>query len=101
MRGRQSQGCDGLVGWAKRSVPTVSPIGRMVVGTAHARLCPPYASASYGGRPHSVGRIATEMAFSLVPLICSTKGFAVSSYFMVLRMPSQSVAPLKAFGFSA
>ena len=34
---------------------------------------------------------------SLVPLICSTNGLAEISYFMVLRMPSQSVAPLKAF----
>jgi hypothetical protein len=39
---------------------------------------------------------AIETAFSLMPLTCSTKGLADSSNFMVLRMPSQSVAPLNA-----
>jgi len=47
---------------------------------------------------YSDGRIATDTASSLVPLTCSTNGLAEISYFMVLRMPSQSVAPLKAFG---
>src|SRR5258707_3401643 len=50
------------------------------------------------GCPYSVGRIAIEIELSLVPLTCSTNGLAESSYFMVLRMPSQSVAPLNAFG---
>ena len=50
---------------------------------------------------YSAGRIATDIEFSLVPLIWSTKGLAEISYFMVLRMPSQSVAPLKPFGFRA
>src|SRR5665213_2032553 len=50
---------------------------------------------------YSDGRIATEMASCLVPLISSTNGLAESSYFMVLRMPSQSVAPLKALGLRA
>ncbi|MGY3619021.1 hypothetical protein ACVJGD_005217 [Bradyrhizobium sp. USDA 10063] len=31
------------VGWAKRSVPTITSEMRMV-GTAQVRLCPPYAS---------------------------------------------------------
>ena len=48
---------------------------------------------------YSDGRIAIETESSLVPLICSTNGLAENSYFMVLRMPSQSVAPLKALGF--
>src|SRR5260221_9251478 len=47
---------------------------------------------------YSDGRIATDTESSLVPLTCSTNGLAEISYFMVLRMPSQSVAPLKAFG---
>src|ERR1700680_2627150 len=48
--------------------------------------------------PYSDGRIAIDTESSLVPLTCSTNGLAPISYFMVLRMPSQSVAPLKAFG---
>jgi hypothetical protein len=48
---------------------------------------------------YSDGKIAIDTEFSLVPLTCSTNGLAPISYFMVLRMPSQSVAPLKALGF--
>src|SRR5690242_15802111 len=48
--------------------------------------------------PHSEGRIATEICASFAPLTCKMNRLAASSYFMVLRMPSQSVAPLKAFG---
>src|SRR3979409_1557891 len=47
---------------------------------------------------YSDGRIAIDTESSLVPLTCSTNGLAPISYFMVLRMPPQSVAPLKAFG---
>src|SRR6185312_1894696 len=47
------------------------------------------------------GRIATDKALSLAPLISSTNGLAEISYFMVLRIPSQSVAPLKPLGFRA
>ena len=47
---------------------------------------------------YSDGRIAIEIEASLLPLTCSTNGLAEISYFMVLRMPSQSVAPLKAVG---
>ncbi len=47
---------------------------------------------------YSAGRIAIEIAFWAVPLTCSTNGAPDSWYFMVLRMPSQSVAPLKALG---
>src|SRR5487761_1967534 len=50
-------------------------------------------------RDHSTGRIAIETEFCLIPLTCSTNGRAEISYFIVLRMPSQSVAPLNAFGF--
>jgi hypothetical protein len=32
-----------FVGWAKRSVPTIHTDSRNMVGTAQARLCPPYA----------------------------------------------------------
>src|SRR5579871_1296920 len=49
---------------------------------------------------YSDGKIAIEIDSSLAPEICSTKGVAPSSYFMVLRMPSQSVAPLKPLGLS-
>src|SRR3981081_4103597 len=49
---------------------------------------------------YSDGRTAIDPESSLVPLICSTNGLAESSYFMVLRMPSQSVAPLKPLGFT-
>src|SRR5262249_4029881 len=45
-------------------------------------------------RPYSLGRIAIETELSFAPLIWSTKGSAESSYFIVFRMPSQSVAPL-------
>src|SRR5690349_703041 len=31
-----------IVGWAKRSVPTVPPQRGWMVGTAQGRLCPPY-----------------------------------------------------------
>lgn len=44
------------------------------------------------------GRIEIDSELFLAPLIWSTTGFSESSYFMVLRMPSQSVAPLKATG---
>ena len=60
-----------------------------LVDQVKAAVCP----------PQSAGRIAIETAFSLVPLTCSTNGPAESSYFMVLRIPSQSVAPLNAVGF--
>src|SRR3981081_109378 len=49
---------------------------------------------------YSDGRTAIDPESSLVPLICSTNGLAESSYFMVLRMPSQSVAPLNPLGFT-
>jgi hypothetical protein len=47
---------------------------------------------------YSAGRIAIEIVFSLLPETWSTKGLSANSYFMVLRMPSQSVAPEKALG---
>ena len=50
---------------------------------------------------YSDGKIATDKALSLAPLISSTNGPAGISYFMVLRMPSQSVAPLKPLGLRA
>ena len=54
---------------------------------------------SHARPAYSVGRIAIEIAFSLVPLIWSTNGLAERSNFTVFRMPSQSVAPLKALGY--
>src|SRR5215470_10665683 len=48
---------------------------------------------------HSEGRIAIEMELFFDPETCTTNGLAESSYFTVLRKPSQSVAPLKALGF--
>jgi hypothetical protein len=50
-------------------------------------------------RAYSAGKIAIETKLSLAPLTCTTNGCAESTYFMVLRMPTQSVAPLKALGF--
>lgn len=47
---------------------------------------------------YCAGRIAIDSEFSLAPLIWTTKGCADSSYFTDLRMPAQSVAPLKATG---
>ena len=49
---------------------------------------------------YSDGRIAIEIDTSLAPETWSRRGLAASSYFIVLRMPSQSVAPLKALGLS-
>ena len=73
--------------------------GRDIAGENHNRLgFPVKADVGLAGG-YSEGRIATEIEFSLVPLTCSTKGLAESSYFMVFRMPSQSVAPLKPLGF--
>src|SRR6185295_8735723 len=48
---------------------------------------------------YSAGRTAIEIESSLVPLTCTKNGAAESSNLTVLRMPSQSVAPLKALGF--
>jgi hypothetical protein len=73
---------------------------RDIAGRKHNRLTGPVkVTVCLPDGGYSAGRIATEIASSLVPLICSTNGLAASSNFMVLRMPSQSVAPLKAFGF--
>src|SRR5260221_2751263 len=38
-----------FVGWAKRSVPTISHSRKSMVGTARARLCPPYDSFARRG----------------------------------------------------
>src|SRR5712671_1063125 len=45
------------------------------------------------------GRTAIEIESSLAPLTCSTNDPSDSSNLRVLRMPSQSVAPLVALGF--
>src|SRR6185369_14227341 len=78
------------------------PIGLRPVGISHRKhnrlagrvkvtVCLPEA--------YSAGRIAIEIESSLVPLTCTKNGAAESSNLTVLRMPSQSVAPLKALGF--
>ena len=70
-------------------------VGRDIAGNNNNRL----RFRVKGSFVYSRGRIAIDTESSLAPLICSTNGLAEISYFMVLRMPSQSVAPLKAFGF--
>jgi hypothetical protein len=40
-------------------------------------------------------------SFAVTLLTCSSRGPGASSNFTTLRMPSQSVAPLKAAGYSA
>src|SRR6476620_6423770 len=65
------------------------------------RVAPKVCAALCALNGYSDGRIAMEIASSFIPLTCITTGLADNSYFMVLRMPPQSVAPLKALGLSA
>jgi len=44
MAGPDGDNGGGLVGWAKRSVPTIFIHHGKMVGTALPRLCPPYES---------------------------------------------------------
>lgn len=73
-------------------------VPRDIAGSDHNRLAEQVKGGFGPVRIYSLGRIEIDSELSLAPLIWSTKGLSESRYFMVLRMPSQSVAPLKATG---
>ena len=84
----------------RRSVPFPRAYGYQGFrGADNNRLAAPVKAACWSIFAYSEGRIAIEIELSLDPDTCRTNGLDESSYFMVLRMPSQSVAPLNAFGF--
>src|ERR1700743_1640744 len=88
--------CDGRKRCSVDSTGTYGPMD--IAGRDHNRMILRFKGEELSTFAYSDGRIAIEIALSLVPETCSTKGCAASSYFMVLRIPSQSVAPLNAFG---
>src|ERR1700733_13596438 len=92
LRARKSgveQGCD------RRKRRSAGPGGLRPIGISLTKNNNRLGLRVKSSLVYSDGRIATDTASSLMPLISSTNGSAEISYFMVLRMPSKSVAPLK------
>ena len=59
------EGGEGLVGWAKRSVPTHGEDAGEMVGTAQGRLCPPYGTSIAGRTYSTTGLSETSQSLPL------------------------------------
>src|SRR4030095_13388269 len=79
-----------FAGWAKRSVPTL-PVGGKMVGTALARLCPPYDPRSLSPRNdgEDTGRRRHFPVFTLVQSrlmmrwVAGSRAWMTNSFFCV------------------